>query len=318
MSKPSQLGDATLDLLADECMITILGELSRGAVRARDIESRVPGIARRTALRRLQSLAANGFASTAREPKTDRTGPDEAAPLRAPYVLTELGREWLLKVLAAAVYWEQNWCSPPPWQFGGAGLWALGLVSDRYARGIAHALADAPLRQAEVVARLPHLGRSTLLDRLKTLFECGLLVRDEHRGEVRYGLTDKVRHLAIVVVRAAQCEWQRATRQDRMLTGDLPGLLHLLAPLGHITRDAAGACRWRLDSIETDVYLTGRSGKIAALITAPGMAPGADSHASSQVWCDALLRGDPSRIATVGDEAIFNLILTGLSDALLE
>ena len=59
-----ELGLGTLRLLAEDCMLGVLSELSRGPVRAGDIETRAVGIPRWTALRRLHSLARDGFART--------------------------------------------------------------------------------------------------------------------------------------------------------------------------------------------------------------------------------------------------------------
>jgi DNA-binding HxlR family transcriptional regulator len=321
MSDRHQLGDATLDLVTDECTLAILSELSGGAVRASDIEARAPGVAHWTTLRRLQSLARSRFVSAVNEAGTLPREHDRPAPPRARYALTKLGREFLLEVPAAAARCEQAWCSPPPEQRGAPGLWVLGLVADRRTRALARALADAPLRSADLQVRLPDLGRSALLRRLRTLPACGVLVREEHAGEVRYALTDGARHLVIVPLRAARCEWQRATPQDRVLSGDLPGLLHVLAPLGRIPQGLNGTCRWHLDSnasLQADIYLAVASGKIAVLNAAPMTVPQAVSHATPQVWCEALLRSDPSTIATTGDHVLLNAVFSGLSSALLE
>jgi DNA-binding HxlR family transcriptional regulator len=331
MSKQHQLGDATLALLADDGMLAVLGELSRGEVRARDIESSVPGVTRRTALRRLQTLTAHGYARVTSDVDTGRlpAGRKEAspgsspagrrAPSRAPYVLTRLGRECLPKVIDAAAYCERKWCPPPSPAPGASGLWAIKLVADLPARSIVRALADAPLRQGELLARLPLFARSTLLGRLKMLSSCDLLAREGRPGEVRYRLTDGARHLVVVALRAAYCEgrWVGA-REDSSLAGDdLPGLLHMLAPLARVDREIAGACRWRLDSPGADTYLTVRSGRIAALGAAPTVAPDADGVARPEIWGEALLSGDPSGISVTGDRALFDAIFNGLTAALL-
>ena len=264
-----ELGLGTLRLLAEDCMLTVLAELSRGPVSTSDIEIRAPGIPRWTALRRLHSLAHAGFARTLGD--GDRRGRGRARSSQAPYVLTRLGREYLLQVPAAAAHCERTWCSPPPGRPDAPGLWVLGLVADQPTRALARALADAPLRTADLQVRLPHLRRSTLLRRLRTLPGRGVLIREEHGGEVRYALTDGARHLVIVPLRAAQCEWRRATPADRDLSGDLPGLLHVLAPLARTPQSMSGTCQWHLDSNgahEADIYLAVASGKIAALATA--------------------------------------------------
>ena len=107
-----ELGLTTLRLLAEDCMLTVLGELSRGPVRAGDIETRAAGIPRWTALRRLHSLAHAGFARTLGD--GDRRGRGRARSSQAPYILTRLGREYLLQLPTAAARCEQTWCTPPP------------------------------------------------------------------------------------------------------------------------------------------------------------------------------------------------------------
>jgi DNA-binding HxlR family transcriptional regulator len=313
-----ELGLDTLRLLAEECMLTVLSELSRGPVGVNDIETRAAGIPRWTAQRRLHSLAHAGFARTLGN--ADIRGRERARSPRAPYTLTRLGREYLLRVPAAAAHCERTWCPPPPGQPNTPGLWVLGLVADPPTRALARALADAPLRTADLQVRLPHVRRSTLLRRLRTLPDRGVLIREEHPGEVRYALTDGARHLVIVPLRAAQCEWRRATPADRALSGDLPGLLHVLAPLARTPQSTSGTCRWHLDSngsLETDIHLAVASGKIAALTTAPVTAPQAISHATPRVWCEALLHGDPSTTAGTGDHELFKAVFDALSSALL-
>lgn len=313
-----ELGLGTLRLLAEECMLAVLDELTRGPVSAGDIETRAVGIPRWTALRRLHSLAQAEFARTLGD--ADRPKRGRARSPQASYTLTRLGREYLLRVPAAAAHCERTWCPPPPKQPDTPGLWVLGLVADPPTRALARALADAPLRTADLQVRLPHVRRSTLLRRLRTLPDCGVLVREGQRGEARYALTDGARHLAIVPLRAAQCEWRRASSADRALSGDLPGLLHVLAPLARTPQSTSGTCQWHLDangSLETDIYLAVASGKIAALTTAPVTAPQAVSHATPEAWCEALLRGDPSSIVGTGDDELFSAVFDALSSALL-
>jgi hypothetical protein len=70
-------------------------------------------------------------------------------------------------------------------------------------------------------------------------------------------------------------------------------------------------------ALGTDIYLAAASGKIAPLNAAPLTGVGAASHATPQVWCEALLRGERSAIATTGDETLFNTVFGALSSALL-
>ena len=320
MPERRQLGDATLDLLADECILTVLCELSDGPARASEIEARAPGVSHRTVTRCLQSLARAGFVAAVRAPLKSPGERCRPGRPQAPYALTELGRELLRGVARAAVRCEQAW-RPSPEPYGAPGLWVLKLVGDHHTRALARALADAPLTPTELEVRLPDLARSTFRERLRTLRGAGVLVRDRHRGEARYALADGARRLAIVALRAALCECRRAAPADRALGGDLPGLLHMLAPVGRIPRGASGVCRWRLDAKTkpaVDIHLTATSGRIAALSTPPLTEPEAVSHATPQAWGEALLGGDPSAIATSGDAVLFEAVFGGLSAALLE
>lgn len=376
-SQGLQPGDTTLALLAADGMLAILAELRHGPARAREIEARVPGITRRTALRRLQTLAAHGYASVRSEDNTRQSAEgrresspapspagrresspslpapaERRGPARAPYALTELGRECLSQVIEAAAHCERTWCpSPsPPSRPGKEGLWTIELVADLPARAIVRALADAPLRQSELLARQPQFARSTLLGRLRMLSSCGLLDREVHPPrEVRYALTDGARHLAVVALRAAACEGQAAAARlrerqatdvrERQASGarenhqpaagpDLPGLLHVLAPLARVDREIVGVCRCRLDSPGpgpgpgpergADTYLTARAGRIAALGAAPTVALDADCVAGPEAWGGALLSGDPSPIQVIGgDRTLFEAIFAGLAAALL-
>jgi DNA-binding HxlR family transcriptional regulator len=318
MTERRQLGDSTLKLVTDECMLTVLSELSRGPVRARDIEMLASGIPHWTAQRRLQSLARGGFVSTV----PGALAQNEYGRLGSPqtlYTLTDLGRDCLLRVPAAAMHCEHTWCSPPQ-GLATPGLWVLQVVADPRTRAIARALADGPLHFSDLRVRLPHLGRSTLRRRLRNLCDRDVLVREEHHGKVRYALSDGARHLVIVPLRAAQCEWQRTAPPDRRLSGDLSGVVHMLAPLGRAPSNASGTCQWRIDAngrLEADIYLAVASGKIAALNVAPMTAPQAVGHATAQVWCEALLLRDPSMIATTGDRTLLEAAFDGLSSALL-
>lgn len=267
----------------------------------------------------LRPLARGEFASAVQEPR--RSSREHGRPGRpqTPYALTDLGREYLLAIVAAAVRRERAW-RPPPAPRGPPGLWVLKLVGDHHARALARELADASLTPAELEVRLPDLRRSTFRARLSALLESGVLVHDKHETEAHYGLPDDTRRLTIVALLAARCECRRATSADRALGGDLPGLLHVLAPLGRIPRGVSGVCRWRLDAKATpavDIYLTATAGRIAALSTPPLTEPETYGHATPLFWSEALLHGAPSTIATSGDAALFEAVFNGLSAALL-
>ncbi len=319
MRERRQLGDATLALLADECMLAILNVLSDGPASAREIEERAPGISHQTASRCLRALARGRFASAVREAHGGSPEDGRRGRPRARYELSELGRGLLLDVVRAAVDRERAWRPPPP--RGTPGLWVLKLACDQHARALARELADAPLTPAELEVRLPHLASSTFKARLKTMRDYGVLVRDRHDGETRYALPQDARRLAIIVLLAGRCEWRRAGPQDRTLGGDMPGLLHVLAPLARVPRGVTGSCCWRVDAPGApalDIHLTAAAGRVAALGSSPLTGPDAAGHAVLEVWGEALLSGDPSEIATTGDQALFRAVFGALSAALLQ
>jgi DNA-binding HxlR family transcriptional regulator len=313
MGAEDQLGNATLRLLCDECMLIVLRALSRGPVHASDVESSAPGIAHWTARRRLQRLVERGWASAAPGDGA-RSGSRQAAPPHALYALNEIGRR-LLEVYDAAVACEQRWC-PPPAEIGVNGLWAIKLAADGPIRTLVRALADGPLLPGDLRARAAGLGRATLFRRLTTLAEAGMLAHDRRSGH--YALTAQARHLAIIPVRAGRFE-RFAAAGGATPPSDLPGLLHVLAPLSHVPREVSGTCRWYFDSgavTESEVFLAAASGRVAALSAPPMSACDAASHASAASWCDALLRGEPSLVQTSGDETLVAELVAALSGAL--
>ena len=316
MIERRQLGDATLDLLTDEATLVTLSELSAGPVRAVDIEARVPGVPRWTAVRRLRALADAEFARADEDGASPSKRPSGA---RVPYRLTALGRDCLLEVVAAAVHCEQTWCTPPERPIH-RGLWVLRLVADHHTRAVGQALASAPLRPSDLRVRLPHLGRSTINRRLSSLPTVGVLAREEYGGEVRYALTDGARHLAIVRLRAAQCEWQRSPPAE-LQSRDLPVIVRVVAPLGRVRREVGGTCHWRFSGglePEPEIYLAAAAGRVAALNADPLTLPQAVSRGTPRQWCEALLGGAFSAIVTTGDPNLFGAVLKGLSTVLLE
>jgi DNA-binding HxlR family transcriptional regulator len=310
MSQRDRLGDATLDLLIDECTLIVLRQLSEGPTRARDIEARSPGIAGWTARRRLRTLTSDRFVTAEGSPASSTGG---AGALHS---LTELGHACLLGVLSSAAYCERTWCIPAESPIE-PGLWAIKLVSDRRTRAIVRALADGPQRFSDLQVRVSGLTRSAFLRRLKVLPGYGVLVREGAEGDVRYALSDNARHLTVIALRAAHCELQRG--DPEALPSDLLGRMHLLAPLARIPRSVTGTCRWRLDSQidEPDLDIVAAAGRIAAVTTPPLRPPQACCHATPERWCEALLHCDATKLHTTGDAALVEAVLTGLSSALL-
>ncbi|HEY1688098.1 MAG TPA: hypothetical protein VGF95_04465 [Solirubrobacteraceae bacterium] len=313
----AQLGDSILRLLDDECMLVVLRELGSGPAQVSDVERRAPGIAHWTVRRRLQWLVRDGWASVAQEDGTETVHARQAAPPRGIYSLNDGGREHLLAVYETAVRCEQVWCPPPP-QVRTPGLWAIKLVGDGPTRELARALADGPLLPGELQVRVPELRRATLFRRLAALRRDGVLRHDERSG--RYAIAEEARHFGVIALEAGRCERvlrgaEQGVRAKAMIS-DLPGLLHMLAPLCHLPHGLTGTCHWHFDADEvtdSDIFLAIGSGHLAALATPATSAASAVSHATPRIWCDALVHGDPSRLETSGDNALVAAAIDALS-----
>jgi len=187
-------------------------------------------------------------------------------------------------------------------------------------REITLLLADGPLCTTDLDGRTPRLGRSALRRRLRELLLAGLLERrDGGRIPLLYELTDGARHLALVAMRAGRWEWQWSRPPHPAPGRDLDQLLHMLAPVAHVSEPVAGICQLHLDAGDAehpDIYIAARAGNVLALPGAPAAAPEAAGHATPAVWCDALLRRE-GPIAMSGDEELLAAVIGALSTALL-
>jgi DNA-binding HxlR family transcriptional regulator len=308
-----QLGERTLRLLHDAFMLAILRELQRDPACAKDICRRTPGVSLAGVTRRLRKLARNEFVAALGE--TGRARPaKERAPRNAVYELSHVG-DALLDTVGEASRWERRWFAAK--QHEVPGLLALGLAADGATHAIVRALADGRVRSNDLEARTPELKRTLLFRRVHGLTVQRLLVREEQGGNVSYRLSDAIRELATVPLRAAHCESLRGTAEDRSLRADLWGLLHVVAPLAQIPTELAGTLRVHVESSRVeDVYLTAAAGRISALPVPPVGEPQATGRGSTADWCDVLFGGDPAQIETDADPALVSGIFLGLTRAI--
>jgi hypothetical protein len=163
------------------------------------------------------------------------------------------------------------------------------------------------------------MDRSTVLRRLAHLTQEQLILHTEIAREMSYALTDEIRQLARVSLRAARFEWMRASEEDRERVSDLPGLLHVVAWLAHLRAGVSGIYLLEIESertLQPRIYLTAASGRITAMPAAPTVRPQAIGRGSPAACCEALLSGDPSHIASEGDEALVQAILEGFARVL--
>jgi DNA-binding HxlR family transcriptional regulator len=197
------------------------------------------------------------------------------------------------------------------------GTWVLGVLADEANRAILLALADGPLRPIEIDRHLPGLARSATRRRLSYLLADGILTRTHHGRQVRYALGPGARHLGLITTLAGRWEWKWSEPPS---TGDIPGLLHLLAPVARIPEPLSGVCRVHIDASGTDpedIYLRAQAGTLIALRAAPEDPPHAVGHAPPKAWCDALVERNPTGIMTSGNTGLMIGVLMSVSTALV-
>jgi DNA-binding HxlR family transcriptional regulator len=310
-SGAAYLGESTLQLLADAGTLEIVGELVEGPLRPGELERRVD-LPHSALMRRLRSLVQTGAVAHQRR---------QASPPTTYYSLTEAGRE-LLAIPELAIRWEHNWRPANGWRRP-SGSWALQQIADRRTHAVMMALADGPLRPAELERQLPGLGHSAVMRRLRQLVENGIVVRRPAPGRrVHYRLTDEARRLGLLVMLAARWEWQWARPRDPAVTGDLAGLLHVLAPLAAVPEALRGTCRLIFEGEGappgSSVDLVADAGRIVALAEPALAPPSAEGRASPQGWCDALFAGHLLGIAVSGDRELLAVVLEELREGLFD
>jgi len=317
MAERDELGLRTLQLLAEDWMVSVLRGLTRGPMRPVDLErGRLDG-GHSVVIRRLRRLLEGELVSCEHRSGAPPHPGSTAIPHRAYYSLTDAG-QMLLEVTAEADRWEQTWCSRLE-RGAPSGILAIGLSANRRTREIMLALADGPLAVRDVHERLPELGSSTLRRRLSNLVLGGLLEQHEVGQVRRYGLTARARQLAMVAMLAGRWEWQWFRPELAVPGSDLTDLLHILAPIARIPGPTAGVCQLHLDGHDAagpDIYLAARAGSILALPEAPARPPEAFGHATAEAWCDALLLPE-RRIAVTGNRALMRAVIAALRTALV-
>jgi DNA-binding HxlR family transcriptional regulator len=300
------LGVPILRYLAEEWTVPVLHELSSGPLRPIELEERLPRASHSAIMRTLRDLRASGTASG------HRTG---GLSPRADYVLTEAGRH-LGDIPVAAERWARNW-SPPDSGRRPAGRLALRLTADTTTRTILQSLADAPLPAIALDRHLARLRRTATRDRLVDLITAGILIRDDNHRQPHYALTPSARRLSLIAMLAEH--WERQwTAEKATDSGDLPGLLRLLAPVVQTPKPIAGVCRLHIaaTAAEHDIYIVADHGRLAALPAHPNP-PEAHGSAPPEAWCDALLHSRLAGISTSGNAALMATMLASVTSTLL-
>lgn len=90
---------------------------------------------------------------------------------------------------------------------------AIELIGKRWSGAIIWALAEGPLRFAELKRSIPGLSDRLLSQRLRELEDAGLMIREVEDGpqvKVTYSLTEMGKGLrpAVLALREWACEWQ--------------------------------------------------------------------------------------------------------------
>ena len=314
MATEDQLGERTVAQVHDPFMLAILRELQNAPAHAKDISKRTDGVSVAGVRSRLRLLAHNQFVVAVDETGR-RVPPHVRAPRNALHEMTDVVGPAVLEMIDECEGWERRWFRAD--QLGDPGMLALGHVADPASRAIVRALADGPLRTSELEARVPEVAHTLLFGRLAELTEQQLLLREGRGRNVSYTLRRAIRELATVMLRAAHCESLRATAEDRSLSADSWGLLHVVAPLAEIPTGLTGILLVHVESprIE-DVYLSAAAGRITALAVPPLGEPQATAGASTLAWCDVFFGGDPAQIPTDADPGLVSAIFLALTQAM--
>jgi DNA-binding HxlR family transcriptional regulator len=317
MAERDQLGLRTLQLLAEDWMVSVLRGLADGPIRPAELERGLSHAGHSVVIRRLRRLLDSELVSCERQSGVPPHPGSAAIPRQAYYSLTDAGR-MLFEVTAEADLWERTWCSELE-RGAPAGILAIGLSANQRTRNIMLVLADAPLSVRDVQSRLPDLRSSTLRRRLSNLVLGGLLERQDLGHVQRYELTARARRLTMVAMLAGRWEWQWFRPEHAIPGSDFNDLLHMLAPMARVPGPAAGICQLHLEAhgaAAPDIYLAAQAGSILALPEAPATPPEAVGHATPEAWCDALLLPH-GRITVSGNRTLMLAVIGALSVALL-
>jgi len=286
--------------------VPVLRELSAGSLRPSELEERLPRAAHAALTRRLRDLRTNGVLIRERS---------SGLSPQAEYTLSDGGRA-LMAIPEAAERWARNWSRLDSGRRPAARL-ALRLTADEKTRTILLALADGPLRPAKLDEQLLQIGRSAARERVSQLHVAGILKRVELDGHPCYSLTPSARRLALIGMLAARWERQWARDRGAADSGDLPGLLRLVAPVVQIPEPVSGVCQLHIAAEEPGqyVYLVADRGRLAAP-QAASAPPKAVGWAPPEAWYDALLHRRLTGIRTSGDVGLIASVLASVASTL--
>jgi DNA-binding HxlR family transcriptional regulator len=287
-----------ISLLAEDWAGEMLRLLSDRPFTAEEIEGHLAGRLGRSPRQALRSLIQMGLVVSL---------PGDGLSSRRLYALDQPGED-LLEAVEALEAWRRSWT---PAHDAASGL--RRLVIHREARLVGRALLEGPLSFSELQRRIPGLSAGTLHRLLSGMLEPGVVRVDPRSTQSRplYELGSPARRLGRVTVLGARWRWRWAPERASRDAGDIPGLVHLLAPLAKAPRRLEGACQLTVqppphwparEPLTVSVRVAG--GRIAALALQPIMGVQACISASPLTWCDALLDGVTDGVEIEGDATL--------------
>ncbi len=303
----SALGMPTLALVSQRWTIAILRELEVAPLRPHELERRLHGLSHAGLMRRLAELVRYGAISRVRT---------RDIPPRAHYGLTERGARLLAIVDRAARLEERTRVRIHTV----AGAWALRAVADGRSLTLLRELSDRPAGPREVGRRVTAIGRmghAALMRRLTAMSDDGLVRRVEQGAQVLYEVPHDTRLLAALPILAMSMERERL-HGDGAPSGDLLGMLRLLAPTVALPEHLAGDCRLEVRGgrdRERVLILRARDGALAAVPESSFRPPPACASGSLAAWLTLFAAESAAVLTTRGDHELLDGVLAALRRA---
>ncbi|HEY1688221.1 MAG TPA: hypothetical protein VGF95_05090 [Solirubrobacteraceae bacterium] len=313
MPFPPVVGDPTsgegfFAVLGDSGQLTLLRELGAAGPLARsELGSRLY-VSERTFARQLNSLMRTGLVLSRPMVEDHR---------RLECELTQAGSELLqvarytdaVALLAPSV---QFWSSRP----------ITEIVADWRNRLVLRALLAGTQSFGSLLHLEPALTHGALARHLKVLVDCGLVrVVKPAGGGPLYELGETTRLLGRALLLSARWHLRWAPERLPRASGDLSGLIHLVAALTRVRLGVHGICRLGVQGQPTmsnwpDVHVFVDAGSSRPLVLSPMRQPDACAEARPLTWCEALLTGELSGIEIEGSEDLMEALLLALARAL--